>query len=197
MTSFPETLTAAANGDRHAPAALFQMLYDDLKRLAVHRLASEHPGHTLQPTALVHEAYLRLVGTPEGDGPFKGAWAGKSHFFAAASEAMRRILIESARRKMRVKRGGDRRRERIDPDQLAEPELADDLIALDSALTKLEAVEPGVAGLVKLRYFGGLTLKEAAATIGIAPRTADAHWAYARAWLLAEMRGPETSDGTV
>ena len=188
MSNVTELLAAAAV-DQHAAADLFALVYDELRRLAALRLANERPGNTLQPTALVHEAYLRLMGDSgsRGDGESR-QWDGTAHFFAAAAEAMRRILIESARRKKREKHGGGRTREALDPDRVAEPEMADDLIALDEALTALAKVEPLIAELVKLRYFGGLTLKEAAAALGIAPRTADSHWAYARAWLLAEIQ---------
>ncbi len=184
MADFTQLLDAAGAGDRRAEADLFALVYDDLRELAARRLAQEKPGQTLQPTALVHEVYLRLLGSAAAGASF----AGRAHFFAAAALAMRRILIEAARRKQRVKRGGGRVREHLDPDQIAAPEMADELLALDAALTAFAAVEPKTAELVTLRYFGGLTLKEAAETLGLAPRTADAHWAYARAWLLAEMR---------
>src|SRR5205823_9897227 len=143
------------------------------------------PGQTLDATALVHEAYLRLVG------PAAPAFAGRRHFFAAAAEAMRRILIDRARRKRAAKRGGGLRREDLDPDRLAAPEADEDLLALDEALRGLEAAEPAVAELVKLRYFGGLTVAQAAEALGVSPRTADAWWAYARAWLLAALRDDE------
>jgi RNA polymerase sigma factor (TIGR02999 family) len=170
-----------AEGDRQAAADLLALVYDELRALAARRIAAENPGHSLQPTALVHEAYLRLVAAGT-------VWNDSRHFYCAAAEAMRRILVDAARRKRRLKRGGDHARVAIDPDEVAGPERSDDLLALDEALTKFAAVEPRIAELVSLRYFGGLTLKEAAETLGIAARTADAHWAYARAWLLAEMR---------
>ena len=188
MGTFTELLVAANGGDGRAAEELFRVVYDDLKQLAVRALAGEKPGHTLQPTALVNEVYLRLLGGREtGTGPLDLPTDSRGHFFTAAATAMRRILIESARRKKRSKHGGDRRRVSLDPDRIAEPELADELIALDEALTALAAVEPKVAELVELRYFGGLTIREAATALGIAPRTADNHWAFARAWLLAEM----------
>ncbi|MDY3559754.1 ECF-type sigma factor [Gemmata sp. JC673] len=190
MPVFTELLAAANGGNARAVEDLFCLVYDDLKRLAARALANETVGHTLQPTALVHEAYLRLLGDrPVGAGALDLPGDSRGHFFTAASTAMRRILIESARRKRRAKRGGGRQRVPLDPDQIAEPERADELIALDEALTVLTAAEPKVGELVQLRYFGGLTLKEAAAVLGIAPRTADAYWAYARAWLLTEMAG--------
>lgn len=195
MAELTQLLIAASAGDRQAAADLFALVYDDLRALASRHLAGESPGQTLQPTALVHEIYLRLIGRGRTDGPGELlSCASRRHFFAAAAQAMRRILIESARRKNRQKRGGGLVRQPLDPDQVAAPELADDLLALDEALTKLAGVEPLVAEVVTLRYFGGLTLKEVAATLGIAPRTADAHWAYARAWLTTEMRSPTSAD---
>jgi RNA polymerase sigma factor (TIGR02999 family) len=188
MSRFTDLLEAAGGGDGQAAADLFSLVYDDLRQLAGLHLAQERPGQTLQPTALVHEVYLRLLGASSASSDRDELpWKNRRHFFAAAAEAMRRILIESARRKKRQKHGGDRSREPLDPDQIAAPELADDLLALDEALTRLAAIEPTIAALVTLRYFGGLTLKEVAEALDLAPRTADAHWAYARAWLLAEM----------
>src|SRR6516165_2706798 len=156
MSDVTRLLDAAAAGDRKAAAA---------------RMADESPEHTLQPTALVHEAYLRLVG--RGD---DHRWDGRGHFFAAAAEAMRRILIESARRKHGPERGGDFTRHDLDPDQVAPPGPSPRLLALDEALDRLAAIEPRAAEVVKLRYFAGLTVAEAAAALGIAPRTADADW---------------------
>ena len=187
MSKLTELLVAADAGDRQAVADLFTLVYDDLRQVAQHYLARESPGQTLQPTALVNEAYLRLLGTSAGSVRDVLSLRNRRHFFAAAAQAMRRILIESARKKKRQKHGGGLRREPLNPDQIAEPEVAEELLALDEALTALAAIEPQVAELVNLRYFGGLTIKEAAETLGIAPRTADAHWAYARAWLLSEM----------
>ena len=143
----------------------------------------ESPGQTLEPTALVHEAYVRLVGDDPGR-----PWDNRGHFFAAAAEAMRRILVEKARTKRQPRRGGGRARVVLDPDLIAAPGASDDLLALDEALTKLAARVPEVAALVHLRYFAGLTNKQAAEALGIAPRTADLRWAYARAWLLTELR---------
>jgi RNA polymerase sigma factor (TIGR02999 family) len=187
MSKLTELLLAAEAGDRQATADLFALVYDDLRQVARHYLAQESPGQTLQPTALVNEAYLRLLGTSAGSVRDVLSLKNRRHFFAAAAQAMRRILIESARKKKRQKHGGGLGREPLNPDQIAEPEMAEELLALDEALTALAAIEPQIAELVNLRYFGGLTIKEAAETLGIAPRTADAHWAYARAWLLTEM----------
>ncbi|MCO6456320.1 MAG: sigma-70 family RNA polymerase sigma factor [Pirellulaceae bacterium] len=164
-------------------AQLFASVYDELRKMAAGRLALEPSGQTLQPTALVHEVYLRLLATTDGANP---PWESRGHFFTAAATAMRRILIETARRKSRQKHGGGRCRVDLDPEQIADMELADELLALDEALARFAAVEPKIAELVMLRYFGGLTIREAAAALEIAPRTADAHWAYARAWLQAE-----------
>jgi RNA polymerase sigma factor (TIGR02999 family) len=147
-------------------------------------MADEAPGQTLQPTALVHEAYLRLIGPTD-----EVRWENRGHFFAAAAEAMRRILVESARRKHRLRRGGDRVRIDLDGLEVAAPERGDDLLALDEALSQLAAADPQAAELVKLRYFAGLTIREAADALGVAPRTADFLWAYARSWLLQKIEG--------
>jgi RNA polymerase sigma factor (TIGR02999 family) len=180
-------LAAIEQGEPGAAAQLLPLVYDELRQLAAARLAREAPGQTLQPTALVHEAYLRLVGGDQTRG-----WDGRGHFFAAAAVAMRRILVEEARRKRRHRHGGGRARRDLDPDRLASPESADpdDLLALDEALARLAAREPEAAAVVSLRFFAGLTVRQAAEALGIAPRTADFHWAYARAFLLAELRGP-------
>ena len=182
MADVTQILTAIVAGDPRAAAELLPLVYDELRQLAAARLAGEKAGQTLQPTALVHEAYLRLV----GDQQFEG----RGHFFAAAAEAMRRVLVEQARRKGSRKRGGGLKRRDLDPSEVAAPEADDDLLALDEALTRLAAADPQAAELVKLRYFGGLTIKQAAEALGVSPRTADAWWAYARAWLLAELQGP-------
>ncbi len=167
-----------------AAAQLLPLVYDELRGLAAARLAAEPSGNTLQPTALVHEAYLRLVGTPDGD-----QWDGRGHFFAAAAEAMRRILVDAARRKRREKHGGDRTRIPLEDAQPAAPEPRDDLVALDAALTRLAAVDPQAAKLVELRHFAGLSVAEAAQTLGVSMRTADRLWAFARAWLHRELTG--------
>jgi RNA polymerase sigma factor (TIGR02999 family) len=172
-------LNAAAGGDPAAAAQLLPLVYDELRQLAAARLAHEAPGATLQPTALVHEAYLRLVG--HGAGP---DWDGRGHFFAAAAEAMRRILVDTARHKQTRKAGGDR--VRIDLDGV-EPAAADEsderLLALDDALRQLEATDPRKATLVKLRFFAGLTAEQAATALGVSLSTAEKDWAYARSWL--------------
>lgn len=188
MSRFAELLAAAEADDARATTELFEFVYDELRQLAAAQLAREYPGNTLQPTALVHEAYLRLQGRA-AEGGTAPRWQGRRHFIAAAAEAMRRILIEAARRKKRHKHGGGLQRVPLEPEQIiAQPELADQLLALDRALTAFALAEPKAAELVKLRYFGGLTIKEAAGALEIAPRTADSLWAYARAWLLAEAR---------
>jgi RNA polymerase sigma factor (TIGR02999 family) len=158
------------------------LVYDELRRLAAARLAREAPGQTLDATALVHEAYLRLVG-PADD----RRWNDRGHFFAAAAESMRRVLIDSARRKLAQKRGGGLQRQPLDG--VAAPGPDEELLALDEALQKLAAADPLKARLVELRYFAGLTGEQAAAALGISPTTADRHWAYARAWLQTEVRG--------
>jgi RNA polymerase sigma factor (TIGR02999 family) len=186
MNEVTRILESIGRGDAAASAQLLPLVYDELRRLAAQRLAQERPGQTLQATALVHEAYLRLVAGGEG------AWDNRRHFFAAAAEAMRRILVENARRKKCRKRGGDRQREELDADRLLAPTLDEDLLALDEALSRLAERDPVKADLVKLRYFAGMTLAEAAAALGISPATADRYWAYARAWLHQELsRGME------
>jgi RNA polymerase sigma factor (TIGR02999 family) len=190
MPDVSQLLDAASSGDLQAAADLLPLVYSELRSLAARQLALEAPGQTLQPTALVHEAYLRLVGADD-----QPRWRGRAQFLAAAAQAMRRILIDTARRKKRGKRGGGRTREPLDPDRIAEPELADELLALHEALNALAQAQPAIAQLVELRYFGGLTIKEAAEVLGVAPRTADAHWAYARAWLLDQMTRDESAAG--
>jgi RNA polymerase sigma factor (TIGR02999 family) len=184
MTEVTRILDAAAAGDPTAAAELLPLVYDELRKLAAARLAEERPGQTLQPTALVHEAYLRLVGGGQPD-----AWNGRGHFFAAAAEAMRRILVENARRKHRLRHGGGASRQPLDgcepaPDPAPDPV---DLIALSDALDRLAAAFPRRAELVKLRYFAGLTLPEVAAVLGVSQSTAEADWTYAKAWLKREL----------
>lgn len=186
MTDVTRILSAIEAGDPRAAEQLLPLVYDELRRLAAHRLAREAPGQTLQATALVHEAYLRLVGTgPAGD------WDSRGHFFAAAAEAMRRILVDRARDRNRLKRGGGRRRVRIHLDALLVDPPSDDLLALDEALAALSREDAGAAELVKLRAFAGLTLAQAAEVLGIGRRTADRDWAYARAWLCHALAGPD------
>jgi RNA polymerase sigma factor (TIGR02999 family) len=182
MSEVTRILNAIEQGDPHAAGQLLPLVYEELRRLAAQKLAREAPGQTLDATALVHEAYLRLVGPAEAQ-----PWDSRGHFFAAAAEAMRRILVDKARRKRSRKHGGDRGRRELDPSALAAPEASEDLLALDEALTRLAAAEPQVAELVKLRYFAGLTIPQAAQHLGIAPRTADAWWSYARAWFQAAL----------
>lgn len=179
MTDVTRLLDAANRGDRQAAADLLPLVYDELRRLAAVKLAQERPGQTLNATALVHEAYLRLVGDQQFDG--------RGHFFAAAAEAIRRILVERARKKKAARHGGGRRREELGPDPVAAPAPDDELLALHEALDQLAQRHPEKAELVKLRYFAGLTADEAAAALGISPSTADRSWAYARAWLRRAM----------
>jgi RNA polymerase sigma factor (TIGR02999 family) len=180
-----QLLDAAASGDDQAANRLLPLVYDELRKLAMQRLALEKSGHSLQATALVHEAYLRLVGN-EPDRP----WNGRGHFFGAAAEAMRRILVENARRKRALKHGGDLSQQELHDDLIAAPEPREDLLALDEALNKLAAINRQAAELVQLRYFAGLTLPDAADSLNVAPRTAGRLWAYARAWLRREVEGP-------
>jgi RNA polymerase sigma factor (TIGR02999 family) len=174
-------LAAIEDGDSHASARLLPLVYNELRKLATRRLAQEKPGQTLQATALVHEAYLRLV----GDQP--GTWDSRHHFFAAAAEAMRRILVENARRKQRVRHGGGKRRVDLDDAcSLVQPP-SDDLLALDEALTRLAALNPVRAEVVKLRFFAGLTIPEVAQALGISQPTVERYWAFARTWLYTEL----------
>ena len=182
MSDVTQLLQAAADGDRHAAAAVLPVVYDQLRELAAARLAAEAPGHTLDATALVHEAYLRLVGPAR-----ERRWADGRHFFAAAATAMRRILVDHARAKRARKRGGGARRAALDAVPAPEPD--EELLALDEALAKLAVRDPVKARLVELRYFAGLTGEQAAEVLGISASTADRYWAFARAWLQAEDRG--------
>jgi RNA polymerase sigma factor (TIGR02999 family) len=176
-------LEAVGRGEPRAADRLLPLVYDELRRLAAARLAHEAPGQTLQPTALVHEAYLRLVG-PDPAYP----WDGRAHFYAAAAEAMRRILIDRARDRKRLKRGGDAPRRRLDLDGLvAEDASPDDLIDLDEALGRLALIDARGAELVRLRLYAGLSLDEAAAALGVVRRTAERDWAFARAWLFRQL----------
>jgi RNA polymerase sigma factor (TIGR02999 family) len=183
MSEVTRILSAIEQGDPHAADELLPLVYAELRQLAAHKLAQEKPGQTLEATALVHEAYLRLVGAEQG-----GRWDSRGHFFAAAAEAMRRILIDRAREKRSEKRGGDRRRLDIDAIDLAASASPDQLLALDEALAKLAQQDPAAARLVELRYFAGLTVDEAGKALAISTATAYRHWNYARAWLHAELR---------
>jgi RNA polymerase sigma factor (TIGR02999 family) len=183
MNEVTRILGAIEQGDPHASEQLLPLVYYELRRLAAQKLSQERPGQTLEATALVHEAYLRLVGAEQVQ-----RWDSRGHFFAAAAEAMRRILVNRARDKKRLKRGGDRRRVDLDQVEIALDTSDDQLTALDGALDELAAEDPGAAQLVKLRFFAGLPLKEAAASLGLALRTAERQWAYARAWLYARLR---------
>jgi RNA polymerase sigma factor (TIGR02999 family) len=182
MPDVTHILSAIEQGDPHASEQLLPLVYDELRKLAAQRLTQEKPGQTLQATALVHEAYLRLVG-----GRTAPRWDSRGHFFAAAAEAMRRILVNRARDKKRLKRGGERLRVDFDKIEVALDTSDEHLIALDEALTQLAAEDPDAARLVNLRFFAGLTLKDAAAALGLTSRTADRQWAYARAWLYARL----------
>jgi len=191
-TDVTRILSAVEHGDPHAAEQLLPLVYEELRQLAAQRLAQEAPGQTLQPTALVHEAYLRLVATPGGGAAAaEPSWDSRRHFFAAAAEAMRRILIESARRKKRLKHGAGRRRQELLADVASAPEADEDLIALDAALVKFAEKYPLHARQVELRYFAGLTGAEAARLLDISPSTADRHWAFARAWLRRELQRGE------
>jgi RNA polymerase sigma factor (TIGR02999 family) len=187
MSDVTRILAAMDQGDRQAAGQLLPLVYDELRQLAAARLAREAPGQSLQATALVHEAYLRLVGN-DPEKPFDG----RGHFFAAAAEAMRRIVIDRARSRKRLKRGGGRRRVRLDLDALLIEPCGDDLLALDEALTALAREDPGAAELVKLHVFAGLTLAQTSDVLGIGRRTADRDWAYARAWLCDALAGPRS-----
>jgi RNA polymerase sigma factor (TIGR02999 family) len=178
MTDVTQILSEIEQGDPAAAELLLPLIYDELRRLAAARLQHEKPGQTLQATALVHEAYLRLIGS-END----ARWNSRGHFFAAAAEAMRRILVDAARRKATAKHGGEFNRIELNDEQLATAEPRLDLLALNDALDQLAARDPRKAELVKLRFFAGLTLAEAAIALGISASTADADWAYAKAWL--------------
>lgn len=186
MSDVQRILSQIESGEPRVAEQLLPLVYDELRKLAARKLAREAPGQTIDATALVHEAYLRLVG-----GDRVRPWAGQTHFFAAAAEAMRRILIDQARRKRSVKRGGALRRQALDDVEPGLPERAEELLSLDEALAKFAEKEPAKAELVKLRYFAGLTLPQAAEVLGISPTTADRYWAYARAWLHTEIAKDE------
>jgi RNA polymerase sigma factor (TIGR02999 family) len=186
MKDVTQILNAIAQGDPQAASQLLPLVYDELRKLAAQKLAQEKAGQTLQPTALVHEAYLRLIG-PAG----ARRWNDHGHFFAAAAEAMRHILVDNARRKRRAKHGGDRHRVPLDDAVPAPPASEDDLLVLDEALTRLAAEDAEAAQVVQLRYFAGLSVDAAAQSLGMARATAYRHWTFARAWLLQELAGDE------
>jgi RNA polymerase sigma factor (TIGR02999 family) len=186
MSEVTRVLTAIQAGDPQAAQQLLPLVYDELRKLAAQRMAQEAPGQTLQATALVHEAYLRLVDVQRAP-----QWDSRGHFFAAAAEAMRRILVDRAREKGRVKRGGDFKRLDIDAIDLATTAAPDQLLALDEALAKMAQGDPAATRLVELRYFTGLTVEEAGRVLGISTATAYRHWNYARAWLFSELQGNE------
>jgi RNA polymerase sigma factor (TIGR02999 family) len=177
-------LSAIEQGDPHASAKLLPLVYEELRKLAAHKMTQEAPGQTLQATALVHEAYLRLV-----DGSNAQHWNSRGHFFAAAAESMRRILVENAHRKKRIKHGGDLERADIELTTLPTRMSSDELVALDEALERLKQDDPAKAQLVTLRYFGGMTIEQAAELLGISRVTAHRYWTYARAWLHQQIMG--------
>lgn len=185
MNNVTQILSRINSGDPSAAEQLLPLVYRELRQLAAGRLSQERAGHTLQPTALVHEAYLRLVGVD-----YAQQWNSRGHFFSAAAQAMQRILVDSARRKRRVKHGGDRERVELDDVPMTE-ERADQLVALDQALDKLAAEAPNKADLVRLRYFAGLSHQDAAQSLGISRATADRHWSYAKAFLRCELEDGE------
>ena len=183
MSDVTRILTAIEKGDAKAADELLPLVYEELRRLAAKKMSQEPPGQTLQATALVHEAYLRLTG------PQDQSWSGRTHFFAAAAEAMRRILIDNARRKQRLKRGGAQQKVDLNDAELAIEGPSDNVIALDEALARLAEMDKTKADLVKLRYFAGLTLEQAAGVLNLPERTAKRYWAHARAWLYKQVSG--------
>jgi RNA polymerase sigma factor (TIGR02999 family) len=182
MSEVTRILSAIEEGNPHAAEQLLPLVYDELRQLAAQKLAQEKPGQTLQATALVHEAYLRLVGVEK-----EQQWDSRGHFFAAAAEAMRRILVENARRKRRLRHGGDRKRLDLDAAAPVAEAPADDLVDLDEALSRLGTTDVVAARLVTLRYFAGLSMAQAAEALGIPLRTAERNWTYARIWLHREL----------
>jgi RNA polymerase sigma factor (TIGR02999 family) len=184
MSNVTHILSQIKSGDPSAAEQLLPLVYDELRKLASAKLSRESPGQTLQATALVHEAYLRLVGNEQHE----PSWDNRGHFFAAAAEAMRRIMIDQARQKKSLQRGGDLQRHDVMDVEFVSPEPNDDLLGLNDALERFASRDPEKAQLVKLRYFAGLTIPQAAEVMGISSSTADRHWAYARAWLHAELR---------
>jgi RNA polymerase sigma factor (TIGR02999 family) len=189
MSEVTRILSAIGRGDPRAADELLPLVYDELRRLAAQKLARETPGQTLDATALVHEAYLRLVASGDALAPRGEHWDGRGHFFAAAAEAMRRILIENARRKHRLKHGGQQHRVPLDRQTLAAPSQPEELLALDDALTKMAQEDPTAAEVVKLRFYAGLSVEEAGQALGLSRANAYRHWTYARAWLRCELEG--------
>jgi RNA polymerase sigma factor (TIGR02999 family) len=191
MSDVTRIMSAMEQGDPHAAEQLLPLVYEELRQLAAQKIAQEKPGQTLQATALVHEAYLRLVGVDPAH-----HWDSRGHFFAAAAEAMRQILVQNARRRSRVKHGGGRTRFDVEDLEIAAPERSEDLLALDEALAQLAVADPQAAELVKLRYFAGCTVRQAAEVLGVSPRTADFLWAYARTWLFQKLQGDGAASGS-
>jgi RNA polymerase sigma factor (TIGR02999 family) len=191
MSEVTHILNALEQGDPHAASQLLPLVYDELRKLAAQRLAHETPGQTLQPTALVHEAYLRLVASSGAESGEEPHWNSRGHFFAACAEAMRRILIEKARHKQRLRHGGGLRRLDLEQLDVADEGASEGLLALDGALDRLAGEEPAAAEVVKLRYFAGLTIEQTASALGLSVRTANRHWAYARAWLFQQLNQPD------
>jgi RNA polymerase sigma factor (TIGR02999 family) len=187
MSEVTQILSAIEQGDPHAAEQLLPLVYDELRKIAARKLAHEKPGQTLQATALVHEAYVRLVDVDAAQ-----HWKSRGHFFAAAAEAMRHLLMDRARRKKRAKHGGGRQRVPLDESIPAPACDADELLAIDEALTRLEREDPQAAAVVKLRYFAGLSADEAAESLGISRASVYRHWDFARAWLLQEINSPPT-----
>jgi RNA polymerase sigma factor (TIGR02999 family) len=183
MSDVTRILSMIESGDQQASDELLPLVYDELRKLAAARMANERPDHTLQATALVHDAYVRLVGSSSG-----AEWKNRSHFFAAAAEAMRKILIDSARRRQTQKRGGDLEKVPLDDIALGTEVPLDDMLDFDEALSRLEGADPDAAQLVKLRVFAGLSVEEAAESLGVAARTAYRDWSFAQAWLYRELR---------
>ena len=192
MSEVTQVLAAIEQGDPRAAERLLPLVYDELRKLAAQKLAQEKPGQTLQPTALVHEAYLRLVGNEDASASGQPCWDSRGHFFAAAAEAMRRILVENARRKGREKHGGGRQREHADLDTMGASGSPQEILALHEALSDFARHDPFKAKLVELRFFGGLTLEQSAACLNVSLSTADRAWRYARAWLYAAMAGADS-----
>ena len=191
MTDVTRILSAIDQGDSHAAEELLPLVYNELRKLAAAKLALEKPGQTLEATALVHEAYVRLVES-ESAAP---RWNSRGHFFAAAAEAMRRILVENARRKRRLRHGGGAKRLLLERFDVADGTTDEEILALDEGLERLAREEKIAAAVVQLRYFGGLTIEEAAGHLGISVRTANRHWAYAKAWLFQQLNQPPKADG--